>query len=100
MTESSGTQLVVKVSDNQAESRYEAHAGDVLVGFVEYQDRRGRLVLTHTEVEPGLRGRGAGRALARGALDDARARGLRVRPICPFITNFVERHPEYDDLVA
>jgi predicted GNAT family acetyltransferase len=100
VTESSETQLVVRVTDNQAQSRYEAFVGDALVGFVDYQAGRGRVAFTHTEVEPALRGRGVGSALARRALDDARDNGRRVRPICPFITKFVKRHAEYDDVVT
>jgi uncharacterized protein len=38
--------------------------------------------------------------LARFALDDARARGLRVRPDCPFVARFIRAHPEYQDLVT
>jgi predicted GNAT family acetyltransferase len=45
-----------------------------------------------------LEGRGIGSALARGVLDTARALGLKVVPICPFVKAFMDRHPEYDDL--
>ncbi len=41
-----------------------------------------------------------GSAIARAALDSARARGLRVIPQCPFIRAYIERHPEYQDLTA
>ena len=34
-----------------------------------------------------------------GALDDIRTRALRIVPVCPFIERFIQRHPEYDDLV-
>ncbi|GAA3480437.1 hypothetical protein GCM10018966_049670 [Streptomyces yanii] len=43
--------------------------------------------------------RGLGGLLARGALDDARTRGLRVLPYCPFIRGWIGKHPEYADLV-
>ncbi|WP_410961896.1 GNAT family N-acetyltransferase [Salmonella sp. SAL4359] len=32
-------------------------------------------------------------------MDDARARDLRVRPLCPFIRSWMQRHPEYSDLI-
>jgi uncharacterized protein len=45
-------------------------------------------------------GQGVGGAIARYALDDARARGLQVRALCPFIRGWMGRHPEYSDLLS
>ena len=60
----------------------------------------GRTVtFTHTEVPPAFEGRGVGSALARAALDHARAEGLEVVPQCPFILAWVKRHRDYHDLV-
>jgi predicted GNAT family acetyltransferase len=41
-----------------------------------------------------------GSKLAKFVLDDARARGRKVSPLCPFIAAWMKRHPEYDDLHA
>jgi predicted GNAT family acetyltransferase len=41
-----------------------------------------------------------GSQLVRGALDDLRARGLRVVPLCPFVAAYLRRHPEDADLVG
>jgi predicted GNAT family acetyltransferase len=57
-------------------------------------------VLVHTEVAPSAEGAGVGSRLVRGALDDVRARGLRVAPLCPFVREYIRRHPEYADLVG
>jgi predicted GNAT family acetyltransferase len=54
----------------------------------------------HTEIEPAFDGRGLGGQLARAALDDVRRRGVRAVARCPFIAGYIERHPEYQDLVA
>jgi predicted GNAT family acetyltransferase len=54
----------------------------------------------HTDVDPRSEGKGAGAALLQGALDDVRARGLKVRPYCPFVAAYLQRHPEYQDLIA
>ena len=91
----------VTVQDNPEKSRYEAcdDAG-VVAGFAAYTIRDGTLVFTHTEVDDAFEGRGVGSALARGALDDARERGLPVRPDCQFIRGYIEKHDEYADLVA
>jgi len=96
MTEGPGD---FRVADNPGESRYEALLGDRIVGISEYHLRPGVIRFLHTETDPAFGGRGFGSRLAAGALDDARARGLRVIPKCPFIRAYVRRHPEYADLL-
>jgi len=88
-----------RVVDRPEADRYEALLADDLVGFSEYRVLHGRLAFLHTEVDDRYEGRGFGRRLAKAALDDVRARGLKVTPICPFIAAYIKRHPEYDDLV-
>ena len=85
--------------DNRAQSRFEAVSDDTVVAFAEYRALRQRIVVVHTEVEPAFTGRGVGRRLVRWSLDDIRARGLKVTPICPFTAAFIERHPAYADMV-
>ena len=80
--------------------RYELRAGDQLVGFIDYRLRRDVIHLVHTEVLPAFNGQGHAATLARAALDDARARGLRVHPDCPYVAAYVGKHPEYADLVV
>lgn len=60
----------------------------------------GVIDFTHTFVDDALRGQGVGEALAREALVFAREQGLRVRTSCRFVASFVQRHPEYQDLLA
>jgi predicted GNAT family acetyltransferase len=98
VSDASGASAVV-VTDVPEEWRYEGRIDDRLVGFVTYQRTSGTITFLHTEVLPGSEGGGVGGRLARSVLDDARARGLRVRPICPFIAAYIRRHPEYADLV-
>lgn len=90
----------IVVRDNPENNRYEAMLGPAVAAFVDYRVLRERIVLIHTEVERAYTGRGVGRRLAQGALDDIRARGLKVTPICPFVAAFIERHPAYADLVS
>jgi uncharacterized protein len=87
------------VVDNQELSRVEARLGDAVAGFAAYLDRPGQRVFTHTEVDPAYEGQGIGGRLAREALDQARADGLRVVPRCPFIRTWIDKHPDYADLV-
>lgn len=88
------------VQDNPAKRRYEAIVDGEVAGYVFYQEREGELVLIHTEVAEEFEGQGIGSRLAAGTLDDIRARGLRIVPLCPFIKGYIERHPDYADLVA
>ena len=64
-----------------------------------YHVRGGRNYFVHTEVDPGHEGEGLGSALAQNALDDVRARGEQIVPLCPFITAWLNRHPDYQDLI-
>ncbi|GAB3015284.1 N-acetyltransferase [Nocardioides flavus (ex Wang et al. 2016)] len=80
--------------------RYELRSGDELVGFIDYRLHGELIRLIHTEVPEAFSGQGHASTLARGALDDARARGLSVDPVCPYVAAYVEKHPEYADLVA
>ena len=88
-----------RITDNQDASRYEAYVGADLAGFAAYRPRGERIVFTHTEVDPAFEGQGIGSALARYALDDVRTRGLVAVPLCPFISAYLRRHPEYADIV-
>jgi predicted GNAT family acetyltransferase len=88
------------VTRNDELARYEAHIDGTLAGFAQFQLTDELIVFTHTEVDPAFEGRGVGSAIARFALDDVRARADRkVMPLCPFISGWIGKHPEYVDLV-
>ncbi len=86
--------------DSPDHHRYELRSGDELIGVVAYLLADGVITLVHTEVDPAHGGQGHAATLARGALDDARSRGLKVVPSCPYVASYIEKHPEYADLVA
>src|SRR5438270_2245819 len=89
-----------EVVDVPDASRYELRLGGRLVGLAAYRRRDGRIAFTHTEVDESCEGRGFGGRLAAAALEDARRHGLDVVPLCPFIARYIERHPEYEQVVA
>lgn len=99
MSETTSPDDDLVVTDVADSNRYEARLDGVLAGIAEYRLREGQVVFTHTEVADEVEGKGVGGRLVRWALDDVRRRGLRVVPRCPFVRSYVERHPEYADLV-
>ena len=67
---------------------------------ISYYKLEGNVVsFIHTEVPPELGGKGVGSRLVRGALDQIRAEGMKVIPVCPFVKAWIADHPEYKDLV-
>jgi predicted GNAT family acetyltransferase len=88
-----------EITDNPARSRFEMVV-DGEIAFVEYGHDGGHLVLKHTEVPRTLAGRGIGSILVRSVLEDIRHRGLTIVPECEFVAAFIQRHPEFADLVA
>ena len=89
----------VTVTHNQEAQRFELLV-DGHLALSTYRRFPGRIVLNHTEVPPPLEGHGLAAKLARFALDFARVSHLRVVPLCPYISNFIRKHPEYQDLVS
>jgi hypothetical protein len=86
------------VTDNQQQQRYEISL-DGELAISQYRRAGDQITFLHTEVPKALEGRGVGSALVRAELDDARAKGLTVVPVCPFVRAFIVRHPEYLDIV-
>ncbi len=90
----------IEVADAPERSRFEISVDGALAGFAVYRLRPDRIIFVHTEIDDAYAGQGLGGKLARAALDTARARGLAVRPECPFIKGWIAKHPDYADLVA
>lgn len=81
----------MEVRDNRTADRYELLDGDLVVGFLDYVEKQGRLYLTHAEVLPHLRGRGYGHRLVADSLDLAQEEGRNVIPVCPFVVAYCRR---------
>ncbi len=83
------------------EGQFELTVSGAPAGRAEFRDRPGGVrVFTHTEIDPAFGGRGYGTLLVREALDATRAAGMTIKAVCPFVRDFVDRHPDYADLVA
>jgi predicted GNAT family acetyltransferase len=88
------------VRNDPEENRYEIRDGDRVLGIAAYSHRGDTLVFTHTEVDSDSGHSGLGSTLVRAALDDVRRQGVKIVPQCPFVRGWIERHPDYADLVA
>lgn len=87
------------VRDNPSRSRFELEV-DGLVVFAAYRRRPGLLAITHVEAPPVLRGTGAAGRLMQGVAERARAEGVRIEPLCPYARVWLQRHPDFSDLMA
>jgi predicted GNAT family acetyltransferase len=84
--------------NNRAKHRYElAVEGHIAATYYEIAD--GVITFVHTEVPPELGGKGIGSRLIKGALDQVRTDGLKVIAKCPFVKAYIDKHPDYADLL-
>lgn len=89
----------VVVTEDEQQHRYVAEVDGRPAGFVEYQLATDLVVITHTEVDPAFEGRGVGGALARAAVEGVRERGAKALVVCPFVLEWLRRHPEQADVL-
>ncbi len=91
----------IQVTNNIERSRFEIHVEEGrLAGFTEYVGGNGVREFVHTVVKDAFEGQGIGGKLARAALDQTRADGLKVVATCEFIKGWIGKHPEYEDLLV
>ncbi|MDL9936129.1 GNAT family N-acetyltransferase [Gordonia sp. ABSL1-1] len=98
----------VWISHSPAQERYEAVLAsgdvtaldDVVVGYVDYVSEPYQVVLTHTVIREQYSGHGYAAELVRAVLEDIRANGKQVVPVCSYVQRFIERHPEYSDMAV
>lgn len=90
---------VTTVHDVPERNRFEIEVDGALVGFAQYRRVDGTIAFVHTEIDRGHEGAGLGGALISAAFVEARRRGDRILPFCPFVRSYLQRHPEYVDLV-
>ena len=88
-----------RVIQNESAQRFEIENAEG-VAVLKYHLGNHHITLVHTEVAPELAGKGYAGMLVQTALEFARAKNLRVIPLCPFVRAYIARHPEYADLVG
>ncbi|MDF7777862.1 GNAT family N-acetyltransferase [Sphingomonas sp. AOB5] len=88
-----------EIVNNAADLRYETHV-EGHTAFAAYKLHGEVITFTHTIVPEELGGRGIASRLIKFALDDVRAQGLKVIAQCPFVAAYIEKHPDYRDLLV
>lgn len=91
--------MSIVVRDNPQESRFEILVDDALAGFSVYELRDDVIAFIHTEIDEAYAGQGLAKILVTQALDTTRDTGLAVLPFCPYVRGFIQKNPDYLDLV-
>ena len=89
----------VSVAHNPSANRFEVRLEERMA-ILAYIRTGNHIALVHTEVPDDMEGRGIGSLLAQTALEYARENHLVVIPTCPFVSSFIQGHPEYRDLIS
>jgi predicted GNAT family acetyltransferase len=90
---------VTALVNNKKAHRYEMTLGGG-VAFADYRKTGNVLTITHVEVPPALEGRGFAAQLMKAILEDIRAKGEKVIPVCSYAVAYMRRHPDQQDLLG
>jgi predicted GNAT family acetyltransferase len=100
MTEPAATdELPIEREESTGKGRYFVHVGDAEAEMTYSRAGESTIIIDHTHVPDALRGRSVGQALVRRAVEDARAEGRSIVPLCPFASAQFARHPEWRDVL-
>ncbi len=89
----------LEVLHNPAQKRFEIQIGDQ-IAMVKYILGSSEIIFTHTEVPEAFEGHGVAGKMAKVAVEYAKAQGLRIRPMCPYIAEYIKQHAEYQSITA
>lgn len=86
-------------TDDHGEGRYALLVDGEPAGEMDFRTVEGRRVVTHTGIRERFEGQGLAGQLARHVLDAARAEGVQIVPLCPYLASYLDKHPGDQDLV-
>jgi predicted GNAT family acetyltransferase len=89
----------IERDEGAAKGRYSIRLDGVVAEMTYSRAGANLIIIDHTEVPEALRGRSVGQALVQRAVDDARAEGRSILPLCPFAKAQIARHPEWQDVL-
>lgn len=91
-------QIVSPVRHNASAHRFELDVDGETV-FTEYRLVPGTIIFQHTLTPRALRGQGLAARVVHAALIHARAENLKVMPLCWYVGEYIQTHPEFQDLL-
>lgn len=86
--------------NNTEEGQYEFHIEGQIAKAVYKESGENIITITHVSVPSALEGKGIGSQLVKKVLNDIEKQGLKVIPICPFVDIYMQRHPEWNKILA
>ena len=89
----------VEVIHNKEKKQFEMQLGDQ-IAMVKYILGSSEIIFTHTEVPEEFEGHGIASKIAKVAVEYSKAQGMRIRPLCPYMSAYIKRHPEYQSITA
>ncbi|WCR12264.1 N-acetyltransferase [Paracoccus stylophorae] len=93
------SEIEITVEENETKGRYRAVVDGHEAEMTYSRAGDTTIIIDHTHVPDALRGRGVGQALVRRGVEDARAQGRKIVPLCPFAKAQIDRHPEWQDVL-
>jgi len=92
--------LPIERDESESKGRYSVRLDGAEAEMTYSRAGNAVIIIDHTEVPDALRGRSVGQALVRRAVEDARAEGRSIIPLCPFAKAQFSRHPEWRDILS
>jgi predicted GNAT family acetyltransferase len=88
------------ITHNEDEQRYEIAVDGILAGYTQAIEDGDVVTFPHTVIFDQFEGQGLASELVAAALDDVRVRGKKVVATCPYVKRYIDKHPDYADLLA
>ncbi|GEO88790.1 N-acetyltransferase [Aeromicrobium flavum] len=92
--------MTVEITHHEADGQYEIAVDGETAGHTEARVEGDVVVFPHTVIDERFEGQGLASQLVAHALDDVRSQGKKVRATCSYVKHYIEKHPEYQDLLA
>jgi predicted GNAT family acetyltransferase len=91
--------MEITVNDNEKKNRFEVNI-EGKTACIEYKRKADKIYLTHTEVPSEFEGKGIASSMLKQVLHQIREEGIKMKSTCPFVSGYIERHPEWKDILA
>lgn len=99
MTKGVPDELQIEREEGESKGRYLVRFAGAIAEMTYSRAGETMIIIDHTDVPDAMRGRSVGHALVRRAVEDARAEGRSIVPLCPFAKAQFSRHPEWQDVL-